>query len=298
MSVLSPSGPAEFADALAEVGYLADTGLAAAAFLAVRLRRPLFLEGEPGVGKTALAGALSRMLGVSLIRLQCHAGIDVAQALYEWNFPRQLLCLRALGDTVDPETATASLYTREFLVARPVLRALEESPAVLLIDEIDRADDEFEAFLLEVLESYAVSIPEFGTISANEPPLVVLTSNRTREVHDAVKRRCIYHWISQPDVTRETEILRRRLDGLSEQLAHAIAAAMARLRRADLVKPPGVAESLDLARAALALGEERLTPELADAALGTVAKHHEDRATVRRELAPAADGDGTARTWP
>ncbi|ROT31952.1 MoxR family ATPase [Micromonospora sp. HM5-17] len=297
MPVPHPTSPAEVAAALAEVGYLADEGLAAAVFLAVRLRRPLFLEGEPGVGKTALAEALARVLGASLIRLQCYAGIDASQALYDWNFPRQLLRLRALGEAADAEAAaaaTASLYTREFLVARPVLQALENAPAVLLVDEIDRADDEFEAFLLEVLESYAVSIPELGTIRAAVPPLVVLTSNRSREVHDALKRRCLYHWIAHPDVTRETEILRRRLAGLDARLAADIAAAMARLRRADLVKPPGIAESLDLARAALELGESRLSPTLAEAALGTVAKHHEDRATVRRELARPAPPDGRA----
>jgi len=295
--VPQPSSPAELTDALAEVGYLADEGLAAAAFLAVRLHRPLFLEGEPGVGKTALAEALSRVLGAPLVRLQCYAGIDASQALYDWNFPRQLLSLRALGESPDGEAAaavTASLYTREFLVARPVLQALENAPAVLLIDEIDRADDEFEAFLLEVLDSYSVTIPELGTVRAAVPPLVVLTSNRTREVHDALRRRCLYHWIAHPDPAREAEILRRRIVGLDPRLAYDIAAAMARLRRADLVKPPGVAESLDLARAARELGESRLTPALAEAALGTVAKHHEDRATVRRELARSAPRDAGA----
>ncbi|GAB3150459.1 MoxR family ATPase [Micromonospora sonneratiae] len=278
------SSVAALGQALENVGYLPGDGLAAAVFLAVRLRRPLFLEGDPGVGKTALAQAMSQILCADLVRLQCYGGIDASQALYDWNFPRQILHLRATGELVDVAGLVSSLYSRDFLVQRPILQAIENCPSVLLVDEIDRADDDFEAFLLEVLEENAVSIPELGTIRGEEPPLIILTSNRTREVHDALKRRCLYHWIAHPDVGREVEILRRRVADLPEPLAHDIATAMARLRSADLVKTPGVAESLDLARAVLELGGSGLTPEIVDATLGTVAKHHEDLARVRREL--------------
>ena len=207
-----PESPAALATALRSTGYLADDGLATAAFLALRMGRPLFCEGEPGTGKTALAQALAQVLGADLIRLQCHEGIDAAQALYDWDFPRQLLHLRALeaaaaGDKLDVDVVEASLYDPKFLLARPILRALQDAPSVLLVDEIDRADDEFEAFLLEVLTEHAVTIPEIGEVRAKEPPLVVLTSNRTREVHDALKRRCLYLWLDHPDVAREIEIL-------------------------------------------------------------------------------------------
>jgi MoxR-like ATPase len=274
----------DLAEKLDQVGYLADDGLVAAAFLAKRLNRPLFLEGDPGVGKTAFAQAMADVLGARLIRLQCYGGIDMAQALYDWNFPRQILALRAASEG-DRAEVVATLYTEDFLVRRPILDALEHGPSVLLIDEIDRADDEFEALLLEVLENGSVSIPEIGTIRAEAPPLVILTSNRTREVHDALKRRCLYHWIAHPDFAREVAILHRRVDKLPDQLARDIAAAMERLRAAkDLVKTPGVAESIDLARAAVELGGTALTPEIADAAVGTVAKHHDDRVEVRRRL--------------
>lgn len=242
------------------------------------------------MGKTAFAQAMADVLGAQLIRLQCYGGIDASQALYDWNFPRQILQLRAVGELVDRTEIVTSLYTREFLVARPILNAIENSPSVLLIDEIDRADDEFEAFLLEVLEDNSVSIPEIGTIRGDDPPLVILTSNRTREVHDALKRRCLYHWIPHPNFSREVEILHRRVDGLPDELARDVAMAMERLRSADLVKTPGVAESIDLARAALELGESSLTDTVADAALGTVAKHHDDRAKVRRRLLPEPGG--------
>ncbi len=238
----------------------------------------MFCEGEPGTGKTSLAAALAQALGVELIRLQCHEGIDATQAIYDWDFPRQLLHLRALeaaGD-LDPDEAEKSLYTRRFLLARPLLRALENAPCVLLIDEVDRADDEFEAFLLEVLGENAVTIPELGEIRAATPPLVVLTSNRTREVHDALKRRCLYHWLDHPTLARELAILRRRVPGISECLADQIATAVRRLRAAELLKPPGVAESIDWARALLALGRTELEAATATVTLGVVLKYRED----------------------
>jgi MoxR-like ATPase len=268
-----------------EAGYLADAGLAAAAFLSDRLDRPLFLEGAPGVGKTSFAAAMATVLHARLVRLQCYGGIDAAQALYDWNFPQQVLTLRALGDG-DHSDRVPSLWTREFLINRPILDAIENGPAVLLVDEIDRADDEFEALLLQVLESYEIDIPELGKkITAGHKPFVILTSNRTRDVHDAVKRRCLYHWISHPDEDREVRILRRRVDGLEPALAVQIAAAMAELRRIPgLYKCPGVAESIDLARAVHELDGTELTDETVDAALGAVAKHHEDEAAVRDAL--------------
>ncbi|HVK24618.1 MAG TPA: MoxR family ATPase [Actinokineospora sp.] len=268
--------PQDVADALDGVGYLADDGLATAAFLAMRMGKPLFCEGEPGTGKTSLATGLADALGVELIRLQCHEGIDATQALYDWDFPRQLLHLRALDGKVDPDEAEKSLYTRRFLLARPLLRALESAPCVLLIDEVDRADDEFEAFLLEVLSENAVTIPELGEIRAAEPPLVVLTSNRTREVHDALKRRCLYHWLEHPDLTRELAIIRRRVPGISDRLSAQITSAVRRLRAAELLKPPGVAESIDWARALLALDRTDLDAAAAAVTLGAVLKYRED----------------------
>ena len=283
--------PAELAAALRATGYLADDGLATATFLAMQMNRPLFCEGEPGTGKTALAQALAQVLGAELIRLQCHDGIDASQALYDWDFPRQLLHLRALeaaagatGDTLDAEAIEASLYDRRFLLARPILRALQTSPSVLLIDEIDRADDEFEAFLLEVLTEHAVSIPEIGEVRAKTPPLVVLTSNRTREVHDALKRRCLYLWLEHPDLQREIEILHSRLPGLPDRLAAQVAGAVRRLRQADLLKPPGVAESIDWARALQLVGARHLDVDSAAATLGAVLKYREDADRVRAQL--------------
>ncbi|MGW5050928.1 AAA family ATPase [Actinokineospora sp. NPDC004072] len=274
--------PEDVAAALDRVGYLPDPGLATAAYLAMAMGRPLFCEGEPGTGKTALAAALAEALGRPLIRLQCHEGIDATQALYDWDFPRQLLHLRALeaAGPLDADEAEKSLYTRRFLLARPLLRALEEAPCVLLVDEIDRADDEFEAFLLEVLGEYAVTIPELGEIRAAVPPLVVLTSNRTREVHDALKRRCLYHWVDHPDLPREVAILRRTLPDATEALATQVAAAARRLRTADLLKPPGVAETLDWTRAILALNRTTLDAETAAATLGALLKYREDTARV------------------
>jgi MoxR-like ATPase len=283
-SMVEVTGPDDLAARLDRVGYLADRGLATAAFLAVRMGRPLFCEGEPGTGKTALALALSQALALPLIRLQCHEGIDAAQALYDWDFPRQLLHLRTLealpDQGLDADAVEASLYSTRFLLARPLLRALRESPCVLLVDEVDRADDEFEAFLLEVLGENAVTIPELGEIRAEVPPLVVLTSNRTREVHDALKRRCLYHWLAHPDLAREVAILSRRLPGIDERLAIQVSSAVRRLRDLELLKPPGVAEALDWAGALLALGCAELDAESAAATLGAVLKYREDTERV------------------
>ncbi|MFE0025329.1 AAA family ATPase [Amycolatopsis sp. NPDC059021] len=281
------ASPEDLTAALDATGYLADDGIATAGFLALRMRRPLFCEGEPGTGKTSLALAMATALGRPLVRLQCHEGIDAAQALYEWDFPRQLLHLRALeaaGDgKLDVDEAERSLYTDRFLLARPLLQALS-APCVLLVDEIDRADDEFEAFLLQLLDEYAVTIPEYGEVRAEQPPLVVLTSNRTREVHDALKRRCLYHWLEHPDLVREVSILRRRLPDITEGLAKQVAEAAHRLRGMELLKPPGVAESLDWARALLALDRDELDAASAARTLGAVLKYSEDLDRVRAKL--------------
>jgi MoxR-like ATPase len=250
------------------------------------MRRPLFLEGDPGVGKTALAAALAEVTGSTLVRLQCYEGIDVSQALYDWNFPRQILHLRAAGEAASLAAVEQSLYQRDFLIVRPVLRALESGQAVLLIDEIDRADDEFEAFLLEVLADNAVTIPELGTIRAQTPPLVVLTSNRTREVHDALKRRCLYHWVEHPDLGREVEIILRHVPGAAPLIARQVAVAVRHLRDIGLVKPPGVAESIDWAQALLMLHAGRLDGDAAAATLGAAVKYREDQLRVRREVLP------------
>lgn len=275
-------------------GYLADEALATITWLALRLRRPLLLEGEPGTGKTALAEAVSRSLGVPLLRLQCYEGIDATQALYDWDFPRQILHLRAL-EAVRPMAADApaaplgevedQLFTERFLLARPVLQALREAPVVLLVDEIDRADDEFEAFLLEVLSTWQVTIPELGTIRAAIPPVVVLTSNRTRDLHDALKRRCLYHWIEHPSLERELAIVRLHVPQVAEALAGQVVTACQQLRGGlDLVKPPGVAETIDWARALVELGAADLDVETAAVSLGVAVKHRDDAERVRAAL--------------
>jgi MoxR-like ATPase len=288
-----PGSPEELAKLLGETGYLCDESLATIGYLALAMQRPLLLEGEPGTGKTALAEAFAQALGIPLVRLQCYEGIDAGQALYDWDFPRQILHLRALeaagalagGAVTDAASAEASLFDERFLLARPVLRALRESPAVLLVDEIDRADDEFEAFLLEVLSTYQVTIPELGTVSATTPPIVVLTSNRTREVHDALKRRCLYHWVEHPGLDREVEIVRTRAPEVSETLARQVVTLVQRLRTAEgLLKPPGVAETLDWARALETLGSGELDVETAARTLGAVVKYREDAQRVRQAL--------------
>ncbi|GAA3313585.1 AAA family ATPase [Nonomuraea dietziae] len=270
--------PAKLADLLDQHAYLADEGLSTAAFLALRMGRPLFLEGEAGVGKTELAKTMALMLDAPLIRLQCYEGLDAAQALYDWDFARQLLHLKAAeaAGITDAGRLEGEIYDRRFLIARPLLRAIETDPAVLLVDEIDRADDEFEAFLLEVLSDFTISVPELGTISARTPPVVVVTSNRTREVHDALKRRCLYHWLEHPSFEREVAILLRRLPECTEALARQVASTAARLREHGLVKPPGIAETLDWTEALLTLGARDLDPGLAAVTLGAALKYRED----------------------
>ena len=280
-------------DALRAQSYLADDGLATGLFLALSLERPILVEGEAGVGKTELAGALAGALRAELIRLQCYEGIDASQALYEWDYPRQLLYLRALGEReAAGERAVEGLFERRFLVERPLLKALRAGErAVLLIDEVDRSDDEFEAFLLEVLSDFQVTVPEVGTIRAERPPKVVLTSNRTRELHDALKRRCLYHWIDYPSLEREVEIVRVRAPDVPEQLARKVAAAVAHIRGLDVVKRPGVAETIDWARAVATLGATSLDPGVAADTLGWVVKERDDLERVRDSL-PEALEDG------
>ncbi len=263
---VEPSGPDEVADALRAHRYLPDDGLATAVFLALRLKRPLLLEGEPGVGKTELANVLAEWIGGPLLRLQCYEGIDVGQAVYEWDYARQLLHLRtaeATGRaTTDGDRALEDeLYDERFLVRRPLLQAITHNdgpPPVLLIDEVDRADDEFEAFLLEILADYSVTVPEIGTFRAARPPVVVVTSNRTRDVHDALKRRCLYHWVAHPSVSREIEIIRLRAPDVGERLATQVAGAAASMRTLGLYKPPGVSETIDWARAVAIMGDDEL----------------------------------------
>jgi MoxR-like ATPase len=277
--------PAGLARLLAGAGYFADDGVATAAYLALALPRPLFLEGEAGVGKTSLAHALAAVVGADLLRLQCYEGIDASQALYDWDFPRQLLHLRAAesaGEARDADRLEAEVYSRRFLLARPLLAALETTPAVLLVDEVDRADDEFEAFLLEVLSDYTVTVPELGTVHAEVPPVVVVTSNRTREVHDALKRRCLYHWVEHPEFDREVAIVRARVPEASAELAAQVARTVAALRGEDLLKPPGVAETIDWTQALVALGAQRLDADVATATLGAVLKYREDQLHAKR----------------
>ena len=268
--------------ALLQASYLPDRGLATALFLALRVRKPLLLEGEAGVGKTEAAKAISSTLGARLIRLQCYEGLDVAHAVYEWNYTRQLLHIRATQD--GGPVAEDELFGPKFLIRRPLLEAITSSePVVLLIDEIDRADDEFEAFLLELLSDFQITIPEIGTITATQRPVVILTSNRTRDLHDALKRRCLFHWIGHPSCEREVEIVRLRVPGVPERLASQAVMFVQGLRRLDLNKPPGVAETVDWAEALTALGQAELDAELVEATLGSVLKYHEDLELVRDE---------------
>ncbi len=285
-----PTSPEQVSAALSENGYLPDEGLATAIFLALALHRPLLLEGEAGVGKTEVAKVLSRWMGGELIRLQCYEGVDLAQAVYDWDYARQLLHVRAAeasGEARGLGTAELEhqLYDERFLVKRALLRAIEnrEGPRpVLLIDEVDRADDEFEAYLLEVLSDYQITVPELGAFRANVPPVVILTSNRTRDVHDALKRRCLYHWVEHPSFEREVSIVRLRLPGVDEALARQVAAAVAGLRELQLYKPPGVAETIDWAAALAALGCVTLDDTIVEATLGTVLKYREDHERVRQ----------------
>ena len=283
----SNMSPGTVAAALEQQGYLCDTGLATAVFLSLSLERPLLLEGEAGVGKTELAKVLARWTGGVLIRLQCYEGIDANQAVYDWDYSRQLLHLRAAEASGEARNSGADaleneLYAERFLVKRAVLRALEPAAArpVLLIDEIDRADDEFEAYLLEALSDYQVTIPEIGTVRAAVPPIVVLTSNRTRDVHDALKRRCLYHWVEHPSFDREVEIVRRRVTGVSDQLARQVAALTETMRGLHLYKPPGIAETIDWATALARLGASTIDESLVRATLGTVLKYREDQERV------------------
>ncbi|HEV8490181.1 MAG TPA: MoxR family ATPase [Candidatus Limnocylindrales bacterium] len=281
--------------------YIADRSLATAVFLALELGRPLLLEGEAGVGKTELAKVLAQGLDTRLIRLQCYEGLDVNNAVYEWNYPRQMLEIRLLeargeGAKVDPH----DIFGPEFLIRRPLLQALETSsgaqPPVLLIDEIDRADEEFEAYLLEILSDFQVTVPEIGTIKADRPPRVILTSNRTREVHDALKRRCLYHWIDYPTLQKEYEIVLARVPAAPERLAREVVGFVHRLREADLTKVPGIAETLDWAAALLSMGARELAPELVDETLGVVLKYEEDIRHVRGETARQYLAEATARS--
>ena len=271
------------AQRLADVDYLVDEGLATSIFLSLRLPQPLLLEGEAGVGKTEAAKSLALVLDTPLVRLQCYEGIDAAEALYEWNYPRQLLSIR-LAESSGSALGEEELFGPDYLIRRPLLQALEHPgprPAVLLIDEIDRADDDFEAFLLELLADASVTIPEIGTIRATHPPVIVLTSNRTRDLHDAVKRRCLYHRIAYPTPSREVEIVRRRVKGASETLAVQVANAVARMRESDVQKPPGIAEAIDWLAALSLLGIENLDAAAVDRTLGSVLKYDEDQEVIR-----------------
>jgi MoxR-like ATPase len=289
-----PSSVDDLQDALARERYVAERGLAVSIYLALHLKRPLFLEGEAGVGKTELAKVLAAALGTSLIRLQCYEGLDITHAVYEWNYPRQILeirlleaSLRDVGDSDDArQRMTRDLFSEAFLIKRPLLRAIEASnqqPPVLLIDEIDRADEEFEGYLLELLSDFQITIPEIGTIRAATPPIVVITSNRTREVHDALKRRCVYAWIDYPDFAKERQIVAAKLPGVPEQLAEQVTAFVQELRTTELYKAAGVSETLDWAAALVALNRDTLDADTIDQTLGVLLKNQEDIEAVRGE---------------
>ncbi|HEY4016391.1 MAG TPA: MoxR family ATPase [Polyangiaceae bacterium] len=285
-SAVSFTTPADALARLGERGYVADDALAMSVFLAVKMGRPLLLEGAPGVGKTLLARVLAEAFDTRLIRLQCYEGLDVGQAAYEWNYPRQLLELQSRG--AEPHSAgTDGIFTEAFLLRRPLLQAIDASndrPPVLLVDELDRSDEEFESFLLELLSEFQITIPELGTLRARHRPIVVLTSNRTRDVHDALRRRCVYHWIDYPPFDREVEIVRIKVPGLSAHVARQVVAFTQRLRGEDLAKLPGVAETVEWAEALQALGVTELEPTTVSATLGLVLKYHDDIETVRKHL--------------
>lgn len=279
------SSPDSLIELLAGEGYLADEGLATALFCAVRLPQPLLLEGEAGVGKTQAAKSLAHALDTPLIRLQCFEGIDASEALYEWNYPRQLLSIR-MAESTGTSVEEDSLFDREYLIDRPLLQAIEHdgpNPAVLLIDEVDRADEEFEAFLFEMLAESAVTVPEIGTIVAKQPPIVILTSNRTRDLHDALKRRCLYHWIDYPDLEHATAIVRARVPDASADLAEDVTGAVERIRSLDVQKPPGIAEAIDWVHAAALLGLNRLDDVGVERTLSSVLKYREDQDLARAE---------------
>ena len=285
-----PASVDDLQAALRKELYVADRGLAMSVYLALQLRRPLFLEGEAGVGKTEVAKALSSALGARLIRLQCYEGLDVSQAVYEWNYSRQLLHIRLLEASggVDRKDAESELFSEEFLIKRPLLQALEGAgPTVLLIDELDRADEEFEGYLLEMLSEFQITIPEVGTYTASEPPVVVITSNRTREIHDALKRRCLYYWIDYPDLDKEMQIVRSKVPAAEQRLAEQVTAFVQELRSTELYKVPGVAETLDWTAALVSLNETELSPSVIDDTLGVMLKYREDVQMVRGEQTSA-----------
>ena len=284
-----PATVDETVSRLAQGDYVAERSLATAVFLTLKMRRPLFLEGEAGVGKTEVARVLAGVLGRRLVRLQCYEGLDVASAVYEWNYPRQMIRIR-LAEAADPdrgasmESLEEDIFSRRFLIERPLLQALSPDPAgapVLLIDELDRADEPFEAYLLELLADFQITIPELGTIAANEPPVVVVTSNRTREIHDAIKRRCYYHWVDYPDAARELAILRARAPGTAEALSREVVAFVQGLREMDLFKAPGVAETIDWAQALTQLDVLALSPDVVNDTLGSLLKYQDDIARIR-----------------
>ena len=295
-----PASIDELHEALAAHQYVAGRGLTVSTYLALKLNRPLFLEGEPGVGKTEVAKVLAAALDTELIRLQCYEGLDVSHAVYEWNYPRQILEIRLLegAHALDREAAERELFTEAFLIKRPLLRAIEHTrqrPPVLLIDEIDRADEEFEGYLLELLSDFQITIPELGTIRAAEPPIVVITSNRTREVHDALKRRCVYSWIDYPDERTERRIIAAKVPGVSDTLAEQVTAFVQELRTTELYKKAGVSETLDWAAALVTLNRERLDIETVEETLGLLLKNQEDIQSVRGERLQAVLNRALAR---